>query len=151
MSKTFNPLWPSTLGFDQVFKDLDKILESSNSSQFPPHNIIKVDDYNYIIELAVAGFTKNDISIKRIDNTIEIRGNKNTIDVETNYLHKGIGTRSFVKIIRLADTVEVVGSEMKDGILRIAFENVIPEKKRPVEIEIQESIPNRSKRQLLTE
>lgn len=138
MSKNFNALWNTTLGFESVFNDMERLMSHDPAPQFPPHNIIKVDDNKYVIELAVAGFTKKDITVRRIDNVLEIRGYKLTNDKDVQYLHKGIGTRSFTKAIRLAETVEVRGSELNDGILKIAFENVIPDKKKPVEIEIGE-------------
>ena len=140
MSKNFNALWNATLGFDSIFHDMERLLANETVSQFPPHNIIKIDDHKYIIELAVAGFNKEDISVKRIDNVLEVRGYKLSNDKDVQYLHKGIGTRSFTKTIRLAETVEVRGSELDNGILRIAFENVVPDKKKPVEIEIGEGI-----------
>jgi molecular chaperone IbpA len=134
MNKNFNVLWNTTLGF----RDMERLLANDSASQFPPHNIIKIDDYKYVIELAVAGFKKQDITVKRIDNVLEIRGYILNNDKDVEYLHKGIATRSFTKRIHLAETVEVRGSELADGVLKIAFENVIPEKKKPVEIEIGE-------------
>lgn len=160
MNKSLNPFWPATVGFDQLFHDLNHLINATETvaEKFPPHNIIKVDDHRYIVELAVAGFAKDDISIKRIDNILEIRGYTSQANKEIQYLHKGIGTRTFTKTIRLADTIEIRGSEFKDGILRISFENVIPKHKLPVEIEIGEGLGFDTKfgypsthKQLLTE
>jgi molecular chaperone IbpA len=109
------------------------------ASTFPPHNIIKVDEYQYIVELAIAGFNKQEVTITLKDALLEIKGQKNP-EEEVQYLHKGIGTRSFIKTIKLADTVEVRGAEFKDGILRIALENVVPESKKPRTIEIGDSL-----------
>jgi molecular chaperone IbpA len=86
--------------------------------------------------LAIAGFNKQEVTITLKDSLLEIKGQKNP-EEEVQYLHKGIGTRSFVKSIKLADTVEVVGSaEFQNGVLRIALCNVIPDSKKPRNIEI---------------
>jgi molecular chaperone IbpA len=141
---SFGPIWPSTIGFENVLKEIDDLLNATNSgstTNFPPHNIIKVDDYQYVVELAIAGFNKQEVTITLKDGLLEIKGQKNPDDAEIQYLHKGIGTRSFIKTIRLADTVEVKGAEFKDGILRIALENVIPDAKKPRTIEIGDSLP----------
>lgn len=141
---SFGPIWPSTIGFENVLKEIDDLLNTTNSgstTNFPPHNIIKVDDYQYVVELAIAGFNKQEVTITLKDGLLEIKGQKNPDDAEIQYLHKGIGTRSFIKTIRLADTVEVKGAEFKDGILRIALENVIPDAKKPRNIEIGDSLP----------
>jgi molecular chaperone IbpA len=151
---SIGPLWPSTIGFDRFFGEIEQILNDTSTQTrqtYPPHNIVKLDDNKYLVELAVAGFNKKEITVKIVDGVLEIRGTKNPHEDEgTEYLHKGIGTRDFLKSIRLADTVEVRGAEIKDGILRIALENVIPDHKKPREIEIGEEL-NFYKPQLLTE
>lgn len=138
---SFGPIWPQTVGFDSIINELDALLNSqAPTSTFPPHNIIKLDDYQYIVELAIAGFNKQEVTITLKDGLLEIKGQKNPDDAEVQYLHKGIGTRSFIKTIKLADTVEVRGAEFKDGILRIGLENVIPESKKPRTIEIGDAL-----------
>ena len=122
-------------------QEVEDLLAAPVNQSFPPHNIIKVDDYQYVVELAIAGFTKQEVTITLKDGMLEIKGQKNPDRDDIQYLHKGIGTRSFVKTITLADTVEVRGAEFKDGILRIALENVVPESKKPRNIEIGDSIP----------
>ena len=140
---SFGPIWPSSVGFDNIIGELDALLNAqAPASTFPPHNIIKVDDYNYIVELAIAGFNKQEVFITLKDSVLEIKGQKNADDIDMQYLHKGIGTRSFIKTIKLADTVEVVGSaEFQNGILRIALCNVIPDSKKPRTIEISDGSP----------
>jgi len=91
--------------------------------------------------LAIAGFNKQEVTITLKDGLLEIKGQKNPDDAEVQYIHKGIGTRSFIKTIKLADTVEVKGADFKDGILRIALENVIPDAKKPRNIEISDFLP----------
>lgn len=133
---------PSFVGFDDLFNELDRWLESPQplaQTSFPPHNIIKVDDNRYVVEMAVAGFGKEDIDIELNDGTLVIRGEKKNKD-EVTYLYRGIATRTFTKSIRLIDTIEVRGAEFKDGILKIGLENVIPDHKKPRKIEIGKEI-----------
>lgn len=154
MGKTqyLNTLWPATVGFDRFIHDVEKMLNQAEpTTTFPPHNIIKVEDNKYIVEVAVAGFSKDDITIKTIDGILEIKGQKSD-DKETQYLYKGIGNRAFTKKLQLAETVEVRGAKFKDGILTIGLENVIPEEKKPKVITIDEELPLFStEQQLLTE
>jgi len=142
---SFGPLSHTTLGFDRFLDDIDKIMNNTgtlqNSTGFPPHNIIKLNDSHYVVELAVAGFTKDEIEISVEDNTLSIKGDKKVKDETVNYLHKGIGTRSFTKTLTIADTIEVKGAEFKDGILRVGLENIIPEHKKPRKIEIGSELP----------
>ena len=136
---SFGPLAHTTLGFENFFRDVEKLLDmdmSKTNPSFPPHNIIKLDDTHYVVELAVAGFSKNEIEITAEDGTLTIKGEKKEKDIEVTYLHHGIGTRSFTKQLTIADTVEVRGAEFKDGILRVGLENIIPEHKKPRKIEI---------------
>ena len=133
---SFGPLLHQTLGFEKFIRDVETILDSEiKPSTFPPHNIIKADDNKYVVELAVAGFAKDEIDIQVQEGNLTIKGEKKDKD-ELNYLHRGIGTRSFTKVIAIADTIEVKGAEIKDGILRVGLENVIPEHKKPRKIEI---------------
>jgi molecular chaperone IbpA len=106
------------------------------ASNFPPHNILKLDDSRYIVELAVAGFSKDEIEISVEDGTLNVKGEKKEKETDIQYIHRGIGTRSFTKTLTIADTIEVKGAEFKDGILRIGLENIVPEHKKPRKIEI---------------
>jgi molecular chaperone IbpA len=136
---SFGPLAHTTLGFERFFDDVERLLATDITKvtqSFPPHNIIKLKDTHYVVELAIAGFSKEDIEITAEDGTLTIKGEKKEKDVDVTYLHRGIGTRSFTKQLTIADTVEVKGAEFKDGILRIGLENVIPEHKKPRKIEI---------------
>jgi molecular chaperone IbpA len=133
----FGPLFHQTLGFENFIRDVESILnETKPVNNFPPHNIIKIDDNKYAVELAVAGFSKDEIDIQVQENTLTIKGEKIEGTPNLEYLHRGIGTRSFTKSITIADTIEVKGAEYKDGILRIGLENIIPEHKKPRKIEI---------------
>jgi len=136
---SFGPLHHSTLGFDRFFDEVEKMLNvdvTKTVSNFPPHNIIKLDESRYVVELAVAGFSKDEIDISVDENVLTVKGVKDEKETSVEYLHKGIGTRSFTKTLTIADTIEVKGAEFKDGILRIGLENIIPEHKKPRKIEI---------------
>lgn len=141
-----------TLGFENFIRDVEAIINSDKpiNSTFPPHNIIKADENKYVVELAVAGFSKDEIDIQVQENTLTIKGNKSEGTPNVSYLHRGIGTRSFTKEITIADTIVVHGAEFKDGILRIGLENIIPESKKPRKIEIGNELKN-FKPQLLQE
>ena len=135
----FGPLAHTTLGFERFFDDVEKLLNmdvQKVNQSFPPHNIIKLDDTRYVVELAVAGFSKEEIEITAEDGTLTITGEKKEGQADIQYLHRGIGTRSFTKKLTIADTIEVQGAEFKDGILRVGLINVIPEHKKPKKIEI---------------
>ena len=139
MKISFGNLYPSTLGFETMLRDIESIMQNSVetvSDKFPPHNIIKVNDTHYMVELAIAGFDEKEIDITVKDGLMTVKGEKQQADNEVNYLHKGIGTRSFSKTIRLADTIEVQGAAFKNGILSIGLENIIPESKKPKKIKI---------------
>ena len=150
---SFGPLHHSTLGFDRLFDEVEKMLNvdmSKTPSNFPPHNILKLDESRYVVELAVAGFSKDEIDISVEEGTLTVKGTKEEKESNVQYLHKGIGTRSFTKTLTIADTIEVKGAEFKDGILRIGLENIIPEHKKPRKIEIGNSLKE-FKPQLLQE
>jgi molecular chaperone IbpA len=139
MKISFGNLYPSTLGFETILRDIESIMQNSVetvSDKFPPHNIIKMNDSHYMVEIAIAGFDEKEIEITVKDGLMTVKGEKKQAENEVNYLHKGIGTRSFSKTIRLADTIEVQGAAFKNGILSIGLENIIPESKKPKKIEI---------------
>lgn len=136
---SFGPLHNSTLGFERFFDEVERLMKTDSqklSTSFPPHNILKLDDSRYVVELAVAGFSRDEIDITVEKGTLTIRGDKKEKDTDVIYLHRGIGTRAFTKTLTIAETVEVRGAEFKDGILRIGLENIIPENKKPRKIEI---------------
>ena len=131
---------PSFVGFDNLFNEIERLVEGTQPApSFPPHNILKVNDNNYVVELAVAGFGKDEIDIQLDDGNLIIKGEKK--DKEgLEYVYRGIATRAFTKKIRLMETIEVRGAEFKDGILRIGLENVIPDHKKPRKIQIESEL-----------
>lgn len=131
---------PSTLGYERILNEIEKVFESIEKpvvqNTYPPHNIIKADSNRYVVELAVAGFTKDEIDVTVEDGYLKIKGSKTEGTPNVEYLHRGIGTRSFTKTIQIADTIEVRGAELNDGILRVGLENVIPDHKKSKKIKI---------------
>ena len=131
-------LLPTALGFENAFAALDNAahLLTATSTAFPPVNVIKKDDYNFVLELAVAGYKQDEIEITSERNSLKITGKKAETD-ERNYLVKGIAGRKFSRQFVLSDTVVVRDAALADGILSIELENVIPEEQKPRKIEIK--------------
>ena len=131
-------LLPTALGFENAFAALDNAahLLTATQTAFPPVNVIKKDDYNFILELAVAGYKQDEIEITAEKNSLKITGKK-TEDDTREYLVKGIAGRKFSRQFVLSDTVVVQGAELADGILTVSLENVIPEEQKPRKVEIK--------------
>jgi molecular chaperone IbpA len=123
------------LGFDHIFDQLDNISKHSQDS-YPPHNVVKEDELQYVIELAVAGFGEDDITVELKDHILTIEGDRERRREPEKYVHKGISARKFKKSFRLSEYTEVTGAELKDGILSLGLEVVLPEEKRPQMISI---------------
>lgn len=137
LSKSFDSFLPTTLGFDRVFDILDHVSNQVNSSNgaFPPVNVVKVDDNNYLIEVAIAGYKKDEVEVLVEKNLLIINGKKLDKD-ERQYIVKGIAGRQFQRKFVLSDTIEVGASSLSDGVLTVSLENVIPEAQKPRKIEI---------------
>ena len=123
------------LGFDHLFDELEKITNHANDT-YPPHNVIKAVDMKYDIELAVAGFSKDDITIELKEHVLYIKGDREKRRKDEAYVHKGISGRKFSKSFRLSEYAEVSGADLTDGILTVSIEVVLPEEKRPQSIKI---------------
>ena len=139
----FTGLRPFTVGVDDMFDHFDMLttqLPSMTATNYPPYNIVKTGSLSYDIEVALAGYSKKDVSVNYEDNILKIESvkSKEEKEVEDNdgVLHKGIAKRSFVKSFTIADDVEVKGAEMADGMLKVALEKIVPEGKKPRTIEI---------------
>jgi molecular chaperone IbpA len=124
---------------DPFFNTFSTIAKAQNTTNYPPYNQIKLNDKEYILSFALAGFTKDDVSISLDNRKLTIKGENKGMELPegAEYLHKGIATRKFTDIFTLPEFVEVVGAEFKDGILDIRLEKQIPEDKLPKTIEIQ--------------
>ncbi len=141
------------LGFDHIFDQLENIHNHAKDT-YPPHNVVKYDNMNYDIELAVAGFNQDHIDIEVKDHVLTITGDRPQRRDPDSYVHKGISARRFKKSYRLSEYTEVTGAKMMDGILTVRLEVILPEEKRPRKIEIgkfNEVINDNSTKELLTE
>jgi molecular chaperone IbpA len=125
---------PFFIGFDSVLNKLNS--STSPGTNYPPYNIIKHGDDEYLIEIAVAGFGEEDMEITLHDGTLTVTGEIKSSDSEPNYLHRGIAARAFSRKFTLADTIEVIGAQIYNGMLQIRLQNIIPESKKPKTIPI---------------
>ena len=134
-----NQLTPYAVGFDRVFDRLvDYTNNNMNSTGFPPYNIRKVGDYGYEIEMALAGFGKDDTEVEVANGVLTVRSVKETNEESDEWtLHRGISYRKFNRKFTLADDVVVNGAKLENGLLTISLEQVIPEEKKPKLIEIK--------------
>ena len=145
----FNNLRPITVGFDDMFDHFehmmdDRLFSNGTVGNFPPYNIVKTGKHTYNIELALAGFNKKDIEVEYEDNHLVVKSKKvekseadETTDENGDVLHRGISKRSFTRSFTIASDVEVKGAELKDGLLTVALERIIPESKKARSIEIK--------------
>jgi len=124
------------VGFDTLFEDLERIHQSARSGNdnYPPHNVVKIDEEKFLIELAVAGFTKDDIDLELKDGILKIKGEVE--NDEREYAYKGISSRKFEKSFRLSEFVVIDGADLQDGILVVYARVELPEEKRPRKIDI---------------
>ncbi len=129
------------VGFDRPMRLLDEMSNAlmGRNPSFPPYNIKQGGDDRYQIELAVAGFSKKELKIELANNQLTVEGSQESSadSAEDNYLYKGIAARQFRQSFALEDHVKVLGSELKDGVLKIDLERQIPEEKKPRSIEIK--------------
>ena len=131
----FNSLRPFSIGFDDMFDQFESMLGNGGLVQnnYPPYNIRKVGNEKYAIELAIAGFNKNDVEIEYEDKLLTVKTKKvqKTVEKDSNeMIHRGISQRSFSRSFTIADDVEVKGADLKDGLLTISCEKIIPEQKK---------------------
>lgn len=123
----------SFVGFDHLFDELDRVARHAND-HYPPHNIVKVDDQEYLIELAVAGFNEEELEIEVKDRTLTVSGEH--VSKGREYIHRGISTKKFKRTFRLSEHVKVNGADLVDGVLSVVLKYEVPEELRPRKIEI---------------
>jgi len=131
-----NQIHRQAIGFDSLFEQLNRNFANSKSDNYPPHNVVKLDDTHYVIEVAVAGFAEDEIDVELKENVLTVRGEQAKKEAEVEYLHKGISARNFVRTFPLAEHIEVRGATVKNGILAVALEQVIPEEQKAKKIAI---------------
>lgn len=126
------------VGFDRVFND--RFFQGTQTSNYPPHNIVKYSDDTYGIEVAVAGFSKEEITVNLDQDQLTITGIKNRPNESTGqveYLHRGLAARDFEQTFTLAEFMEVVGAKVENGMLQVDIKRVVPEALKPRQIEIK--------------
>ena len=132
----FNQLTPYAVGYDRIFDQLQLYAKNNLQSQgFPPYNIQKGGDTTYTIEMALAGFGKEDITVELTENTLSVRSDKKDESDEYTY-HRGISYRKFDRKFTLADDIVVNSAGLENGMLTIELERIIPEEKKPRIIEV---------------
>jgi Molecular chaperone (small heat shock protein) len=129
----------ATIGFDQMFRDMDRMFENSKSTGYPPYNIVQIDDNEYMISLAVAGFGMNNLDITLDKKILTVEGTTPIGGENVNYLHKGIGERNFRRQFTLADHIEVANATLELGMLNIHLVRNVPEELQPKTIVIKSS------------
>ena len=140
----FNSLRPFSIGFDDMFDQFESMLGNGGmtmQSNYPPYNIRKTGKDNYSIEVALAGFSKKDVEVEFEDNILTVRtkqlNKSDDQNVESEIIHKGISQRQFARSFTIADDVKVNGAELKDGLLTIACERILPDHKKKRLIDIK--------------
>ena len=140
----FNQLRPLSVGFDDVFDTFESFFDSDlriTTINYPPYNIVKTGKNNYNIEVALAGFNKKDIDVSVEDGVLTIESKSSdkdeTKDEDGNTIYKGISKRYFKRQFTIANDVEIKGAELKDGLLKVSLERIVPESKKLKTIEIK--------------
>ena len=141
--RTFDlaPLYRSTVGFDRLFSLFDQVAGHDGAPGYPPYNIERTGDNEYRITVAVAGFSEADVNIEAKENTLTIRGEKQTKNEgkKGEVLYQGIAARTFERVFQLADFVQVKGASLENGLLHVDLVREIPEAKKPRQIPIGNS------------
>jgi len=122
------------IGHDKLFKDMLTVVDNvayPSANSYPPHNLTKHEDGKYVLEVAVAGFTKKELNVKREDGKLFISGKKENQENDERVIHKGIASRPFKKSFHLADNVLVENARFEDGMIIVEIQQVIPEEKKP--------------------
>jgi molecular chaperone IbpA len=129
------------IGFDNMFDDLMRVTAQQSTSNYPPYNIVQINEHEYIIAMAVAGFGPDNLSVTKEKKFLIVEGTHNVAkladeDVSYNYIHKGISERTFRREFQLADHVEIVNAHLELGILNVYLKREIPEEAKPKSIAI---------------
>jgi len=135
MMDVFND--PFLIGFSREFDRLSTLQKDNSSVSYPPYNVIKIDDDNYRLDLALAGFEKDDVDVSVKDGTLYVKGEKLEDEVDHNFVYRGIATRKFTRSYALAEYMEVEDAELSNGILSINVTRIVPEEKKPKSITIK--------------
>ena len=123
------------MGFDSIFEEFDRVLESTEryNSNYPPYNIRKINENDYKIEVALAGYSKDDIELELKDSTLTVRNKakEKIVNEDSNgVIHKGISTRQFERAFTISEDIKIKNAELNNGLLNIDLERIVPEEKR---------------------
>jgi molecular chaperone IbpA len=125
------------VGFDRMFEDLSRTFTNARQDNYPPFNIVEIDETHLAIEVAVAGFKESDLNVEVRDQSVVITGKRTSRPSDdVKYHHKGISSAQFERVFPLAEHIEVRGAKIEDGILAVALEVVIPEDRKPRKVTI---------------
>ena len=124
------------IGFDSIFEDIHRLATVAGKDNYPPYNVIKIDDDHFAIELALAGIDKEALDIQVDQNQLTISTEKVESDEELEYLHKGISARTFTRTFTLNENVKILGATVVNGILAVSLEHVVPDEQKPKKIAI---------------
>jgi len=128
---------PFFIGFDRALDTWSHAQTVSSATNYPPYNVIKVDEDNFVVELAVAGFSKTDIDVSTADGKLTVKGELSTEDNDSKFIHRGIAARKFTREWALGEYMEVKAAELKDGMLKIDIVRILPEEKKPKTIKVK--------------
>jgi molecular chaperone IbpA len=128
---------PFFIGFDRALDTWNHVQSVSTATNYPPYNLIKVDEDNFVVELALAGFTKSDIDISVADGKLVVKGETKAEDNDSKFIHRGIAARKFTREWALGEYMEVGAAELKDGMLKIDIQRILPEEKKPRQIKVK--------------
>ena len=124
------------IGFDHVWSEIERLSEMTDNKVYPPHNVVKHDEENFSVELALAGYAKEDLIVEVRDGILLVASDNKSDSQDREYLHKGISQKKFRRTFRLSEHVVVDGADFKDGLLVIDLRVQLPEEKRPRTITI---------------
>jgi molecular chaperone IbpA len=133
----FSPLYRSTVGFDRLFDMLDQSAQLDPMTNWPPYNIEKMGEDQYVITMAIAGFSPDEIELVQKESQLFVTGQKKGSEEGRQYLHRGIATRAFKQTFNLADHVKVTGANLENGLLTVELKREVPEALKPRRIEIK--------------
>ena len=128
---------PFFIGFDRALDTWSHAQTVSSATNYPPYNVIKVDEDNFVVELALAGFSKTDIDVSTEDGKLTVKGELTTEDNDSKFIHRGIAARKFTREWALGEYMEVKAAELKDGMLKIDIVRILPEEKKPKTIKVK--------------
>jgi len=136
-SLDLSPFYQNAIGMDRIFdRMIDQVDSGSSTGNYPPYNIIRTDEDRYEIQVAVAGFDKDEIDVEYREGHLNITGRQQNKNKDVSYLHHGISSRDFTRSFTLAEYVEVINAVIENGILTVELERIVPETMKPRSISI---------------